>query len=106
MKNHPMRTASRRVFLAQCVSSALAAAVTASCKSAAVGGRTIFANAQLTGTLRAGIANEKPYGYVDSNGALEGAMVELLRAGLAPYGITRIEAQIADFNSLVPSLLA
>jgi polar amino acid transport system substrate-binding protein len=77
-----------------------------SCKSAAVGGRTIFANAQLSGTLRAGIANEKPYGYVDSNGALQGAMVELLKAVLAPYGITRIEAQIADFNSLVPSLLA
>jgi polar amino acid transport system substrate-binding protein len=101
-----MRTASRRVFLAQSVSSALAATVMTSCKSAVVGGRTIFANAQLSGTLRAGIANEKPYGYVDSNGALQGAMVELLRAVLAPYGITRIEAQIADFNSLVPSLLA
>lgn len=66
----------------------------------------MFANAQRTGTLRAGIANEKPYGYIDSNGTLQGAMIELLRAVLAPYGIKSIEAQIADFNALVPSLLA
>lgn len=33
-------------------------------------------------------------------------MVELLRAVLAPYGISQVNAQIADFNALVPSLLA
>ncbi len=53
-----------------------------------------------------GIANEKPYGYIDGNGTLQGAMVELLKAVLAPYGITHVDAQIADFNALVPSLLA
>jgi polar amino acid transport system substrate-binding protein len=101
-----MRTPSRRAFLAQTMSSVLAAGWTTSCKSPATGGRTVFANARLGGTLRAGIANEKPYGYIDSNGTLQGAMIELLRAVLAPYGITRIEGRIADFNSLVPSLLA
>jgi polar amino acid transport system substrate-binding protein len=53
-----------------------------------------------------GIANEKPYGYVDGNGNLQGAMVELLKAVLAPHGITHIDARIADFDALVPSLLA
>jgi polar amino acid transport system substrate-binding protein len=33
-------------------------------------------------------------------------MVELLKAVLAPYGIIHVNAQIADFNALVPSLLA
>jgi polar amino acid transport system substrate-binding protein len=101
-----MSTASRRGFLLHALGSALAAGWTTSCKSPAAGGRTVFTNARLTGTLRAGIANEKPYGYIDSNGALQGAMIELLRALLAPYGINRVEAQIADFNALVPSLLA
>ena len=33
-------------------------------------------------------------------------MVELLKAVLAPYGIAKVDARIADFNALVPSLLA
>jgi polar amino acid transport system substrate-binding protein len=101
-----MRPASRRVFLARTLNSVLAASWITSCKSPAPGGRTAFASARLTGTLRAGIANEKPYGYIDSNGVLQGAMIELLRAVLAPYGISHIEGEIADFNALVPSLLA
>jgi polar amino acid transport system substrate-binding protein len=101
-----MRAASRRVFLVRTLTSAFAASWTTSCRSPATGGRTAFASARLTGTLRAGIANEKPYGYIDNNGTLQGAMIELLRAVLAPYGIRRIEGQIADFNALVPSLLA
>ncbi len=84
----------------------MAAGWTTSCKSPAAGGGTVFANARRTGSLRVGIANEKPYGYIDGNGGLQGAMVELLRAVLAPYGITQVNAQIADFNALVPSLLA
>jgi polar amino acid transport system substrate-binding protein len=95
---------SRRSFLAQALGAA-AAGGTLSCKSAPAGG-TVFVNARRTGTLRVGIANEKPYGYIDAHGALQGAMVELLQAVLAPYGITHLDAQIADFNALAPSLLA
>jgi len=101
-----MTTTSRRVFFARALSSAVAAGWTTSCKSPAAGGGTVFANARRTGSLRVGIANEKPYGYIDDNGSLQGAMVELLKAVLAPYGITQVNAQIADFNALVPSLLA
>jgi polar amino acid transport system substrate-binding protein len=97
---------SRRAFLARALNSALAAGLTTSCRSPLAAGRTVFENARHTGSLRVGIANEKPYGYVDGNGSLQGAMVELLKAVLAPYGITRVNAQIADFNALVPSLLA
>ena len=101
-----MRVTSRRAFLARALSSAVAAGWITSCRTPAVGGGTVFENARRSGTLRVGIANEKPYGYVDGNGTLQGAMVELLKAVLAPYGIIHIDAQIADFNALVPSLLA
>ncbi len=97
---------SRRAFLVRTLSSAVAAACATSCKSPVAGRGTVFENARRSGALRVGIANEKPYGYVDGNGSLQGAMVELLRAVLAPYGITQVNAQIADFNALVPSLLA
>ena len=97
---------SRRVFLARALGAAVAAGLTTSCKSPVASGGTVFANARRAGTLRVGIANEKPYGYIDGNGTLQGAMVELLKAVLAPYGITHVDAQIADFNALVPSLLA
>ena len=101
-----MRVTSRRAFLARALSSAVAAGWITSCRTPAVGGGAVFENARRSGTLRVGIANEKPYGYVDGNGTLQGAMVELLKAVLAPYGIIHIDAQIADFNALVPSLLA
>src|ERR1700691_1225491 len=97
---------SRRGFFAQALSAAVAAGWTTSCKSPKAAGGTVFTNARRTGTLRVGIANEKPYGYIDSNGTLQGALVELLRAVLPPYGITHGDAQIAAFNALVPSLLA
>jgi polar amino acid transport system substrate-binding protein len=101
-----MITASRRVFLARALGAAVAGIWTTSCKSPAAVGGTVFANARRTGSLRVGIANEKPYGYIDANGTLQGAMVELLKALLAPHGITQVNAQITDFNALVPSLLA
>lgn len=100
-----MRTTNRRAFLVG-ASSLAAAGWATSCKGPAVGSGTVFAAARRSGVLRVGIANEKPYGYIDSNGNLQGAMVELVKATLASYGITRIDGQISDFNALVPSLLA
>ena len=47
-----------------------------------------FQAAQRTKKLTVGIANEKPYGYVDTDGKPTGAIVEVIRAVLAPYGIT------------------
>lgn len=96
-----MGTTNRRTLLASA-----AAVWTTSCKTSPSRNDSVFAEARRKGTLRVGIANEKPYGYIDANGALQGAMVELLKAVLSPYGITRLDAHITDFNALVPSLLA
>jgi polar amino acid transport system substrate-binding protein len=105
-KEPAVRTTNRRIFLAQSVGAAIAGGWTTSCRSPAAGSGTVFTKARGSGTLRVGIANEKPYGFIDSNGTLQGAMVELLKAVLAPYGIKHFDARIADFDALVPSLLA
>lgn len=62
--------------------------------------------AKASGRLRVGIANEKPYGYVDTDGSLKGAVPDLLRSIIEPLGIKDLEAQVADFNALIPGLNA
>jgi polar amino acid transport system substrate-binding protein len=56
--------------------------------------------------LTAGIANEQPYGYIGTDGQVTGANIEILKAVLAPLGISKIETPITDFGSLVPGLVA
>lgn len=62
--------------------------------------------AKASGKLRVGIANEKPYGYIDTDGSMKGAVPDLLRTILEPLGIKDLEAQVADFNALIPGLNA
>ena len=57
-------------------------------------------------SIRVGIANEKPYGFVDADGKATGAIVDVIRAALAPSGITDIQANIVDFDALIPGLNA
>src|SRR5262249_22794392 len=56
--------------------------------------------------LTVGIANEKPYGFVDTDGKPTGAIVDIIRAVLEPYGITEIEANVVDFGALIPGINA
>src|SRR6516225_5617543 len=65
-----------------------------------------FQAAQRTKKLTVGIANEKPYGYVDTDGKPTGAIVEVIRAVLAPYGITELDANVVDFGALIPGINA
>jgi polar amino acid transport system substrate-binding protein len=53
-----------------------------------------------------GIANEKPYGYVDDQGNPTGEAVEVAKAVLAKMGITHVKATVVDFAALIPSLNA
>ena len=59
-----------------------------------------------TSGLTAGIANEQPYAYIGTDGQVTGANIEILKAVLAPLGISKIETPITDFGSLVPGLAA
>nr|WP_263262194.1 ectoine/hydroxyectoine ABC transporter substrate-binding protein EhuB [Pseudomonas sp. RIT-PI-S] len=56
--------------------------------------------------LTAGIANEQPYAYLDTSGQVTGANIEILKAVLAPLGISKVDTPISDFGSLVPGLAA
>lgn len=62
--------------------------------------------AKASGKLVVGIANERPYGFVDTDGSLKGAIPEVLLAALASQGVKQLEAQIVDFNALIPGLNA
>ncbi|MDX7950335.1 ectoine/hydroxyectoine ABC transporter substrate-binding protein EhuB [Lichenihabitans sp. Uapishka_5] len=65
-----------------------------------------LAKIKARGKLIAGIANEQPYGFIDPAGKLTGANIDVLRAIMAPLGVTEIEAPIVDFGALVPGLAA
>lgn len=59
-----------------------------------------------TKTIRVGIFNQAPYGYLALDGTATGESVEAVRASLLPYGITKIDAVVTDFGALVPGLVA
>ncbi|WP_162175077.1 ectoine/hydroxyectoine ABC transporter substrate-binding protein EhuB [Paraburkholderia mimosarum] len=64
----------------------------------------VLNKAKATGTIRVGIFNQAPWGYVDANGNVKGQTVDILRAAFAPLGITKIDAVVADFGALIPGL--
>lgn len=74
----------------------------------------LFASSAIAGLLEkgrtqgltAGIANEQPYAYIDTQGKTVGANVEILQAILKNLGINKIETPITEFGSLVPGLAA
>ena len=59
-----------------------------------------------TGTVAVGIANERPYGFVETDGRLVGAIPDIILAALEPHGVTSMKAEIAEFNALIPGLNA
>ncbi|TIV90027.1 MAG: transporter substrate-binding domain-containing protein, partial [Mesorhizobium sp.] len=58
------------------------------------------------GVVRVGIANEKPYGYVDTDGKVKGAIPDVIAAILTPHGVKELKAEVVDFNGLIPGLNA
>ena len=56
------------------------------------------------GVVRVGIANEKPYGFVDTDGKVKGAIPDVIAALLAPHGVKEFKADIVEFNSLIPGI--
>ncbi|ESY12738.1 MULTISPECIES: ectoine/hydroxyectoine ABC transporter substrate-binding protein EhuB [unclassified Mesorhizobium] len=58
------------------------------------------------GVVRVGVANEKPYGYVDTDGKVKGAIPDVIAAILAPHGVKELKAEIVEFNALIPGINA
>ena len=65
---------------------------------------TALERARRSGVIRVAIANERPYGYVESGGRLTGAQPEVARAVLAGLGIDGLEAVQVRFSELLPRL--
>jgi polar amino acid transport system substrate-binding protein len=97
-----MTSVSRRAFVQG--SLVAGAGLFAATRSFAAG--SAFEKAKAAKSISVGIANEKPYGYVETDGKLTGAIIEVLRATVAPYGITEVRGTIADFDALIPGVNA
>lgn len=67
---------------------------------------TTFEAAKQSGRVSVGVANEKPYAYVEPDGAVTGAVIEVLRVALKPYGITTVDANAGAFGTLLPGVMA
>lgn len=65
-----------------------------------------FDKLKSTKSVTIGIANEKPYGYVETDGKITGAIVEVIRVALAPYGVTDLQSVVTNFDTLIPGLNA
>ena len=63
---------------------------------------TTMERIERTGVVRLGIANERPYGYVETDGTVTGAVPEIVRAALGPIGVKDLEPLIVEFNALIP----
>jgi polar amino acid transport system substrate-binding protein len=60
-----------------------------------------------SGEVRIGIANEAPYGYLDTDtGRVTGEAPEIARAIFSRMGIEHIEVVSTEFGSLIPGLKA
>jgi polar amino acid transport system substrate-binding protein len=59
-----------------------------------------------SGTVSIGIANEKPYGFVETDGSLAGAVPDIIEAALRPHGVTTFKSEIVDFSSMIPGINA
>ncbi len=57
---------------------------------------------EANGTIKVGVANEEPYGYIDTaNNEVTGAAPEIARAVLQSIGYDDIEGTVADFGALI-----
>lgn len=61
---------------------------------------------QEAGSITIGIADENPYGFVDSEGNVTGEAPEVARRVLSELGIENINAEVVEFGALIPGLQA
>ena len=66
----------------------------------------LLAELQEAGTVTVGVANEVPYGSVGEDGQPTGIGPDVARAVLAELGIDEMQAEVVEFDSLIPGLQA
>jgi len=58
------------------------------------------------GTVRVGIANEPPFGYLEADGTVAGEAPTVARAVFERLGVKQLEPVVVEFGSLIPGLKA
>lgn len=58
------------------------------------------------GVVKLGVANEKPYGFITSDGEVTGVAPEITKAVFKEMGIDTVEGEVTEFGSLIPALQA
>jgi polar amino acid transport system substrate-binding protein len=81
-------------------------AIAAASVPEAFAAQSTLVRARTAGRLVVGISSERPYAFLDVDGRLRGAVPDVLLAALKPQGLQRLEAQVVDFNALIPGLNA
>jgi polar amino acid transport system substrate-binding protein len=81
-------------------------AIAAASVTEAFAAQSTLARARTAGRLVVGISSERPYAFLEVDGRLRGAVPDVLLAALKPQGLRRLEAQVVDFNALIPGLNA
>lgn len=64
-----------------------------------------LAKIQEEGTVKVGIAGEAPYSFLD-DGDLKGGSVAIAKEVFGSLGVENVEAELVDWNSLIPGLNA
>jgi polar amino acid transport system substrate-binding protein len=67
---------------------------------------TTLERARKEGFIRAGFANEAPYGFATPDGKLTGESPEVVKAVMAKIGIPQVDGVLTEFGSLIPGLEA
>jgi polar amino acid transport system substrate-binding protein len=98
---------SRVTWVGLALLGALALGTIALCTARPSTTTNVLAAIRERGAVRIGIANEAPYGYLDTDrGLVTGEAPEIARVVFERLGIDRIEVINTDFGSLIPGLEA
>ncbi len=74
--------------------------------SAPAAAETALERVQRTGEIRIGYANETPFAYTKVDGKVTGESPEIARIVFAQMGVTKIDAVLTEWGSLIPGLIA
>lgn len=96
MKTH------RKTATAAIVAMAFAALGIAQAANAA----SVLQQAQERGYLRAGFANEAPYGFINAQDQLTGSSPEIAKYVIHQLGIEKLDGIVASWGALIPGLKA
>lgn len=67
---------------------------------------TTLERVQRTGEIRIGYANEAPFAYTQLDGKVTGESPEIAKIVFAKIGVTKVNAVLTEWGSLIPGLIA